>query len=207
MRGMAHRATLDLRFVLVDKGSLFIRMAFVANLVIAVSAAELACQKASMRVVAVAALEQSFVDAMMKWPGELGPDIQMAAIAEIWSSFLQQELLLFGVVRVVAIGATYAALQVSRTSIVVVLLAVLVAIEAARADLRGGRILKCEDLRFIATAVHMSLAGPVTRFATLPFGSRVSIELSGHGGHKMRSVFEAFGDFVMAGFACIGPDV
>ena len=79
---MADSATFDLGFVLVDEGPLLFGVALIANLVVTVGSTELMRQKSSMRIVAVGALQQSFVDAMVKWPGELSADIQMARVTE-----------------------------------------------------------------------------------------------------------------------------
>ena len=92
-----------------------------------------------------------------------------------------------------AFYARDSALQVSRPPIVVLFLTVLVAIQAARADLRGRSIFKCKDLGLVAAAVHVSFPWAVARLATLPFGPRVGIELARHGCGNMRCVFEALG--------------
>ena len=80
---MADSATFDLGFVLVDEGPLLFGVTLVANLVIAGCPAELVSQETTMGVVAVGALQQSFVDAVMKWPGELSTHIQMARVTKL----------------------------------------------------------------------------------------------------------------------------
>jgi hypothetical protein len=79
---MADGTALQLGFVLIDEGSLFIRVAFVADRVLPVSCAQLVGFKSAVRIVAVVALQESFVDPMMEWAGELRAHIQMAAIAK-----------------------------------------------------------------------------------------------------------------------------
>jgi hypothetical protein len=85
---MADSATFDLGFMLVDEGPLLFNVALVANLVVTVGSTELMSQKSSMSVVAVGALYQSFIDAMMEWPGELSAHIQMARVTELRRGFL-----------------------------------------------------------------------------------------------------------------------
>ena len=79
---MADGAALQLRFMLVDEGSLFIGVTFVADRILPVSCAQLVRFKSAVWIVAVVALEESFVDPVMKWPGELRAHIQVAAIAK-----------------------------------------------------------------------------------------------------------------------------
>src|SRR6516165_7914641 len=100
---MTNRATLDLGFVLVDERPLLFGMALVADLVIAVRSAELMGQETSMGVVAIPALEQTFVDAVMKWPCELRAHIEVTVVTELWRGLFQQKLSFFCVVGIVAI--------------------------------------------------------------------------------------------------------
>lgn len=204
---MASGATLDFGFVLVDERTLLVRMAFVANLVIAIGAAKLMGLKTTVGIMAIAALQQPFVDAVMKWPGELRLYIQVAAEAQLWRGLFQQELLFLCVVGVVAFNARNPTLQVGRASVVVVFPTILVAIEAAGAYLGRGDIFKGENLGFVATAIYVSFARSVARFATLPFGAGMGIELGCHSGCKVWCILEVFGQFVMAGLAGIRPNI
>jgi len=123
VRRMANGATLELGFVLVHEGALLVSVALVANFVVAVGSAKLVGQETTVRIVAVATLEQPFVYAVVKRPGELGANIEVAAIAEFRRRFFQQELRFPGVVGRVAINAAHSAFQMSRAPIIVVLLA------------------------------------------------------------------------------------
>src|SRR5258708_2121546 len=114
--------------MLEDEGSCFVRVAFEADRVLRGSGADLPCQEASVGVVTVVALHQSFVDAVMERAIELLLHFLMATVAEERSLFLHQELALLGVMRIVAVCAVYAILQVSGTREIAVLLAVLVAV-------------------------------------------------------------------------------
>lgn len=132
---MTNGAAFELGFMLVYEWPLFVGVALVTDLVIAVGPAQLVSKETTMRVVAVAALEQPFVDPMVKWASELRANIQMAGVAQLWCSLFQQEFFFFRVVRGMAFYARDSALQVGRPPIVVVLLGVLVAIQAACTDL------------------------------------------------------------------------
>ena len=85
---MANGAALQLRFVLVDEGPLLVKMTLVADLIKAGGPAELVSQETAMGVVAIAALQQPFVDPVTERPCELRPDIQVAPIAKVRGSFL-----------------------------------------------------------------------------------------------------------------------
>jgi hypothetical protein len=121
---MADSATFDLGFVLVDEGPLLFGVALVANLVVTVGSTELMRQKSAMSIVAVGALQQSFVDAVMKWPGELSAHIQMARVTELRRRLFEQELAFSCMVRGVAVDAGDSALQMGRAAKIVLLVAV-----------------------------------------------------------------------------------
>src|ERR1700690_775588 len=65
-------------------------------------------------------------------------------------------------------------------------MAALVAIQATSADLRGRRVLERKDFRFVPTAVDVLLAGAMARFATMPLGTFMSVELRVHGRGNVR---------------------
>jgi hypothetical protein len=85
---MANGAALQLSFVLVDEGPLLVEMTLVADLVKAGGPAELVSQETTMGVVAIAALQQPFVDPVTERPCELCPHIQMALITKSRRGFL-----------------------------------------------------------------------------------------------------------------------
>ena len=137
VRRMARGAAFDLhRFVLVDERPGLVRVALEAHQILRARRAQLPRQESTVRIVAIVALHESFVHAMVECPVELLLYLLMAAVAEQRRFFLHQELAFFGVVRIVAIDAAHSILQVRRAREVAVLLAILVAIQAARADLR-----------------------------------------------------------------------
>ena len=79
---VASLAALDFGFVLVHEGALFVGVALVANFVLTGHRAKLVPFEAAMRIVAVLALHQSFIYAMVKWTHKLCFHVQVAAVAE-----------------------------------------------------------------------------------------------------------------------------
>lgn len=161
-----------------------------------------------MRIMAIDALYEAFVHTMVEGASELLLDLEMAGEAELRLSFLQKELRFLGVVWVVAIGAADIILQVRRAAEIGVFSTVLVAAQAARADVLGGRVLESEDLRFVATTLNVFLARPVASLATVPFGTAPRIK----SGSKMRRRFELLEKtlrrhVLMAGLASFLADV
>jgi len=82
-----------------------------------------------MLIVAIRAFHQSFVHLMVECPRELLLGLLMAAVTKLRLFLFQELLALFGVVWIVAIGATYAILQVSRSSEVAMFFTILVAVQ------------------------------------------------------------------------------
>ena len=64
---------------------------------------------------------------------------------------------------------------------IVVLLAVLVAIEAARAGVCRRNSLETENLGLVSAAFDVRFAWPMARFAALPFGTLLRLERDGVG--------------------------
>ena len=177
MRRVADRATLHLDgFMFIHEGSGFVGVAFETNQILRGRGPQLPCQESAMRVVAVRALHQTFVDPVMEGPGELLLLVEVAAVAEGRLACLQEELALFCMMRIVAIGAGYAVLEMHRTCVVAVLFAVLVAAQAARADLRGGGPFERKNFGLVSPAFHMGFAGPVTSLAPMPLGTLLRIQ-------------------------------
>ena len=141
-----------------------------------------------MRVMAVCALHQTFVHAMVEGPGELLLLVEVAAVAKQRLLFLHEKLALFGVVGIVAVCAADIVLQMRRAAKITVLFAVLVTIEATCADVRGGSILKRENLCLVPAALHVRFPGPVAGFAAMPFRPLLGIQR----GHKVRRCLVVF---------------
>ncbi len=139
---------------------------------------------------------------MMERPVELLLLIQVAAVAECWLLLLQQKLALFCMVGVVAIGAGHSVLKVDGACIIAVLLSVLMAIEAASADLLCRCAFEGKNLGLISSALDVSFPWPVASFATMPLRAFLRI----HGRHKVRGVFKVLEEILrrhvrMAGLA------
>jgi hypothetical protein len=86
------------RRMFVYERALFLRVACKANCILRRGIPNLLGADRSVDVVAVAALNQSFVHPVMERHCELGLLVQMARVTKLWLSFDQQEFLGFGVV-------------------------------------------------------------------------------------------------------------
>ena len=102
---MADGAAFDLRFMLVDKRSLFLGVAFVADLVSRCVRSQLLRPERPMWAVAIVALDESFIDAVMKGARKLRTHAHVACVTELRSLGFHQVLAFFGVMRRMAIGA------------------------------------------------------------------------------------------------------
>ena len=75
-----------------------------------------------------------------------------------------------------AIDARNSALQVSGAAIVVLLVAALVAIQATSTDIRGRRVLECEDFCLVPAALDVFFARAVASLAAMPRRAFLAIE-------------------------------
>ena len=132
-----------------------------------------------MWIVAIDALYEAFVDAMVEGTSEMLLDLKMAGEAELRLLLLHKELRFLGVVWVVAIGAADIVLKVGGASEIRMLGAILVAAQAASADLFGRRVFKREDLGLVTPTFHVLLAGTMASLATVPFGPVLRVERRG----------------------------
>ena len=107
MRRVATRTTFGLhRHMLVDEWALFVGVAFEANLVSIGKSPDLAQGGRAMSIVAVAALNQAFVDTMVIGLAKVSLCSRMAAVAESRLGLHQQAFRFLGVMRRVAIETT-----------------------------------------------------------------------------------------------------
>ena len=112
MRRMARDASFGLhRRVLEYEWALFIAVAFKAHQVFRTRRAQLPCQESAVRVLAVRALHQAFVHAVMKGTGELLFLVKVAGIAKLRLLVFHQELAVLGMMGAVAIRASHIVLQ------------------------------------------------------------------------------------------------
>jgi hypothetical protein len=120
-----------------------------------------------MGIMAIRALNQSLVHAVMERHFELGLLLQMAGIAKLRLRFNEQKLLRLRMVNRVAGCAAHIILPVQRVHCVHVLGAASVAAEAAVIDFLGGMILENENLGDIPAACDVRAAGTVATLASL----------------------------------------
>jgi len=111
----------------------FIRVASEADLVLRGRGTKLMCKETAVRVMTIAARNQSFVHPMVDWAGEIRLYFQVAAIAKLRLCSPQKAPFNFGCVDGMAINAADIILQVLRAHEVGVLFAKFVAIKAASA--------------------------------------------------------------------------
>src|SRR5579862_2853328 len=109
--------------------------------------------------------------------------------------------------RSVAVNAGDAALQMLGSPKVALLVAALMAIQAAGAGLRGGGILEGEDFGFVPAAVDMFLAWAMTSLTAMPFRALVCVEFRVHGGGEMRGLFKVCINLVMTRLAGVRTHV
>ena len=109
---MANYAALDFRLMLIDKRALLLRMAFVTDFISRSAGAKLLWPERSMGAVAVVALDETLVNAMVEWSSELGTNLHVAAVAQRGWFPREHELRLFGEMRGMAIDAADAVRQV-----------------------------------------------------------------------------------------------
>src|ERR1035438_6243322 len=120
-----------------------------------------------MRIVAVAALDESGIDAVSVGPREFSLLGGMAAKAQLRLLLHQQEVSVLRIVRTVTRRATDTICQVCGLGKILRLQAGLVALGTDGRRLRWTQRLKANDLRGIAAAVHVRLRWAVTALASM----------------------------------------
>src|SRR5579859_1148428 len=173
-----------------------------ADLVLRCRGAQLLAQEAAMLVVAVGALHQALLDAMAERPGEILLGLGMATEAKLRLPLGQQGLRFPGMVGRVARDAAHAVDVVLGALEVGVLLAILMAGQAALAGLLRRRAGEGEYLRLVAAAFQVSPSRTVASFATLR-----SAFMALQGCLPVRRCLELLVDLFMAGLAGVRPEV
>ena len=167
VRGVATAAALRLhRHVFVDKGPLLVGVALVADGIAAGRGTNLAQLRRAMHVVTIAALHQSFVDAMTVGTGKVGAGRGMAAIAKIGLSLDEQMLWFFGVMGTVAIEAAHIVAGV-RGAKVALRVSLAMALQTSLTGFGARKIGEADDFRFVAATRHVFRARAVTGFASV----------------------------------------
>jgi len=107
----------------------------------------------TVNIMAVAALQQSFIHLVMEGHGEGRLDVSVAAIAELGLRGLQQMLLNSGIMNAMAAAATHATLGVGRTA------------QTGRIDLLGRGLAELNDLGDVSAALNVLPPWPMTTLA------------------------------------------
>ena len=140
------------RYVLVHERPLLVDVALVANRVSIGQNMGLAQAGRAVRIVAVIALHQSLVDAVVIGLSKIRLGGEVAAITELRLLLRQQVLAFGGVMRRVAVEAAHRSAGVGRSRVVRLSPAIAVATEAAAVGFLFRNILEGENLGLIATA-------------------------------------------------------
>jgi len=150
------------RRVLENEWTHRVRVALRAHGKLSSSRAYLMACLCSVRIVAVAALHETNIDAVTVGTGELRLLAGMATEAQVGLRFHQHEVHVSGLMRTVTRGATHSVGQVSRLGKILGFEARLVASRANRGGLRRCESLKADDLGYVSTTVDMRLRRTVT---------------------------------------------
>ena len=99
-----------------------------------------------MRIMAIAALHEPFVNAVMKGTRKLLLRFEMTAVAQLRLFLFHQELALLRIMRRVAVRATDVVLEMGGARKIAVLFTVGMATKATLADFLCGGVFKSKDL-------------------------------------------------------------
>ncbi len=160
-------------------------------------------QFCSVGIVAIGALHQAFVHAMVKGHGELRFLLEVAGVAKLGLGLDQQELLGLRVVRRMAGNAAHLILVVKGIRGLHMLDRRGMAREAAVVNFFGGVFGENENLGFVAASGHVGSAGTVATFASLVRRTTFGIERR----LPMRSFLPTVVNILVAGLADFGAEV
>jgi len=153
---MATGATLRFhRHVFVDKWSLLIRVAFETGSVSLRQSTKLAQRGCAMHVVAVTALNQSLINAMVIWFGEVSLRGDVAAIAKSRLRVNQQMLRFCRVMGRVAVQAAHVAAGVHRSGEVALLVILAVATQATGIRFLLRQVFEADDFGDISPGCNV----------------------------------------------------
>ena len=168
VRQMAGLTSVDLhRLVFEYKGALLVRVALEAHRVLRGRSPHLVGLYRAVHVVAIAALDQPFVHAMMERHVELRFLLEMAPVAKLGLRLYEQEIRFFTVVRRMARDATNAILGMLRVDCIHVLCATRVAAQAARINFFGGGFFEKEEFGGVGRISGVARCGAVTVLAAV----------------------------------------
>ena len=204
MRRVARVAAFDLhRLMLEYKWAALIGVTRVTDNVLRRRGSHLLGRDGAVRIVAVRALDQSLVHAMVERHLELRLLLQVARVTKLRLRLDQQELRLGRVVRRMAGNATDVVLGMDRIDGFHVLDATGVAGQATIVDFLGGVILEDKNLGLVAAALDVGQPGTVASFAPLMRRAALGVE----GGLPVRSFLPIVVDILMAGLASLRSHV
>ena len=83
VRGVANHAAFDFRLMLINERSLLLGVAFVADFISSRIAAELLRPEGTVGIMAVVALDEAFIDAVMERSREFSANVHVAFIAKL----------------------------------------------------------------------------------------------------------------------------
>lgn len=162
MRSVATGATLSLnRHMFVNKGTTGISVALYADRIPAGLGFDLAKGSCAVNVVAVAAMNESLIYAMVVRPGKLGLCRGMARIALRGLLLDEKMLWLPGVVGRVAVKTTHSVAGVGGAGEMPLFQVFAMTTETARTGFLARQTLETDDFGGIASARHVFRSGPV----------------------------------------------
>jgi hypothetical protein len=121
-----------------------------------------------VRIVAVRAAHETFIDAMLEGHGELCANFTVAAVAEIGLFLSEQEFGSGGFMDRMTAGANYLVERVRGLSNICPAKSLGVTPKAVCKNILGLKLRKSDDGGFAAVRVYMSFTGSVTTFASRP---------------------------------------
>ena len=200
VRGVATATALRLdRYVLVDERPLLVGMAFDTYRVPTRHDPQLPESGSSMNVVAVAALDKTFVYSMVIRLGEVGFGGGMTPVTEIGLRPCKQVRGILGMMRRVAVQAANIVARVRGCGEVSLLMLFTVATQALRARILLRHRREANDLGHVPTALDVRGSGTVTGFAAMSIAQ---------GGLEVWGVFEVLlVQVLVAGLAGVNTNV
>ena len=176
-----HAAFCLYRGMLVDKWPTHLRVALGADQIRVISGAQVALLESAVHVMAICALDQAFIDLVVEWHIECRLGVGVALEAELGLFCLKQLLGRFRSVD--AVAAQAADVRFGMRGAIEVGMGAGVAAEAGVIDLLRAEFFEALDLRDVATAIDVSLAGTVAALA----GDAFALVLEGETGVGIRS--------------------
>lgn len=166
--GMARLATFHLHgFMFENKWAALVGVTGKADRVLRCRGSHLLRSDRPVRVVTVSTLDQTLVDAMVKWHAELGPLLQMAGVAKLGLGLYQEELLRLRMTWRVAGDAADVTFRMQGINGVHLLGTRRVTGQAAVIDFFGGMVFEDKNLCYIPASGNVSCPGTMAALASL----------------------------------------